>query len=103
MRTRSIFAIAAALAMGLAVPAYADPPQAQTQFRSVEAQNFSAADLERYGLSSEEAARGVALQEQGYHIVALTPEEADAYRAGAISQTEWILIGVGVLIILAVA
>ena len=34
---------------------------------------------------------------------ALTPEEAEAYQAGAISQTEWILIGIGVLIILAVA
>jgi hypothetical protein len=34
--------------------------------------------------------------------VALTPEEAEAYTAG-ITQTEWILIGIGVLIILAVA
>jgi hypothetical protein len=43
------------------------------------------------------------LQQEGYRIVALTPEEADAYTAGAISQTEWILIGIGVLIILAIA
>jgi len=104
MRIRSIVAIAAAFGMSLAaVPAYADPPQASSQFRSVEAQTFSASDLQSYGLSQEEAQRGVALQDQGYRIVALTPEEADAYRAGTISTTEWILIGVGVLIILAVA
>ena len=103
MRTRSIYAIAAALALGFAAPAYAETPQETSAFRSAEAQSFTAADLERYGLSSEEAARGVALQEEGYQIVALTPEEAEAYQAGAITTTEWILIGIGVLIILAIA
>ena len=103
MKDRSISAIAAAAALCLAAPAFAEPPAAQTQFRAVEAQAFTPADLERYGLTAEEAARGAALQEQGYQIVALTPEEAEAYQAGAITQTEWILIGIGVLIILAIA
>ena len=103
MSNRSIYAIAAALALGFVAPAYAETPQAETQFRQVEPQTFTAADLERYGLSAEEAARGVELQQQGYQIVALTPEEAEAYQAGAITTTEWILIGIGVLIILAVA
>jgi len=103
MRTRSIYAIAAALAMSFTAPAFAQQAPATSEFRSVEAQSFTAEDIERYGLTSEEAARAVALQEQGYQIVALTPEEAEAYQAGAISTTEWILIGIGVLIILAIA
>lgn len=104
MRVRSICTMAAALALSqFGVSAYAEPLEAPAQFRAVQPQAFSAEDLQRYGLDVNEAARGVALQEQGYQILALTPEQADAYRAGAISQTEWILIGIGVLIILAVA
>jgi hypothetical protein len=104
MQARLISTLAAGLALSqFAVPAYAEPAEAPAQFRSVEAQAFSAEDLERYGLDAEAAARGVELQTQGYQLVALTPEEAEAYQAGAITQTEWILIGIGVLIILAVA
>jgi hypothetical protein len=104
MKIRLICALAASLAMAqFAVPAYAETPEASAQFRAAEPRSFTAEDLQRYGLSSEDAARGVALQEQGYTVVALTPEEAEAYQAGAFSQTEWILIGVGVLIILAIA
>lgn len=103
MKSRFLSALAAAVALTVAAPAYAETPGAQTEFRQAAQQSFSAEDLQRYGLSTEEAARGVALQEQGYTVVALTPEEAEAYRAGAISTQEWILIGVGVLIILAIA
>ncbi len=104
MKIRSVCALAAGLALSqFGVSAYAEPAQAPAQFRSVQPQTFTAEDLERYGLDADAAARGVALQEQGYQIVALTPEEAEAYRAGAISQTEWILIGIGVLIVLAIA
>ena len=103
MKSRFLSALAAAVVMAAAVPAYAETPAAQTEFRQAAPHSISADDLQRYGLSSEEAARGVALKEQGYTIVAVTPEEADAYRAGAISTQEWILIGVGVLIILAIA
>jgi hypothetical protein len=105
MLTRSLCALASGVALTmLALPASAaEPAQEPTSFRTVEAQTFTAEDLQRYGLTTEEVAKGVALQEQGYKIVALTPEEAEAYRAGDISQNEWILIGIGVLIILAVA
>lgn len=102
MLVRSILASGAMLAT-LAVPAYAQTPEAAAPFRTVEAQEFTAQDLQRFGLTEEEAARGMQLQERGYEIVALTPEEAEAYRAGAFTQTELILIGVGVLIILAIA
>jgi hypothetical protein len=102
MKTRFVCTLAAGLALS-AASAYADPLQSTTPFRTAAPQAFTAQDLERYGLDAEAAARGVALQEQGYQIVAMTPEEAEAYSAGAISQTEWILIGIGVLIILAIA
>jgi hypothetical protein len=103
MKSRFLSALAAAVALTVAAPAYAETSGAQVEFRQAAPQSFSAEDLQRYGLSAEEAAHGVALQEQGYTVVALTPEEAEAYRAGAISTQEWILIGVGVLIILAIA
>ncbi len=99
--------IIGALALGLALSqfgvsaAYAEP--AAAHFRTVQPQTFTAEDLQRYGLDAEAAARGEALQQQGYRILALTPEEAEAYRAGQYSQTTWILIGVAVLVILAVA
>ena len=104
MKVRSIYALAAALAMShFAVPAYAQTAEPAAQFRAAAPQSFTAEELQAYGLSEQETARAVALQEEGYRIVALTPEEAAAYEAGAISQTEWILIGIGVLIILAIA
>jgi hypothetical protein len=102
MIVRSVCALACALAMTqFSMAAYAETPQ-QAQFRSVAPQTFTAEELQAYGLSSEQAQRAMALQQQGYHIVALTPEEAQNYKAG-ITQTEWILIGIGVLIILAIA
>lgn len=101
MLIRSILASGVMLA-ALAVPAYAQPQESEAPFRAAEPRQFTAEDMQRYGLTEQEAARGTELQEQGYHIVALTPEEAEAYRAGAMSQTEWILIGVGVLVIIAI-
>jgi hypothetical protein len=105
MNSRFIGALAAAcLALGqIAAPAYAQTQAQETaQFRAVEPQTFTAEDLQRYGLDESQTQRAVELQAQGYQIVALTPEEAEAYTAG-ITQTEWILIGIGVLIILAIA
>ncbi len=103
MNSRFICALAAAcFALGqFAAPAHAQTQEA-AQFRAVEPQTFTAEDLQRYGLDETQSQRAVELQAQGYQIVALTPEEAEAYTAG-ITQTEWILIGIGVLIILAVA
>lgn len=101
MLIRSILA-STLLFASLAAPAYAEPEQ-NSPFRSVEAQEFTVDDLQNFGLREQEATRGVELQAHGYRLVALTPEEAQAYQAGAITQTEWILIGIGVLIILAIA
>jgi hypothetical protein len=100
MKIRLISALAVLALAPLSVSAYAEP--APAEFRTAAPQAFSAEDLQRYGLTAEEAARGEALQAQGAQILALSPEEADAYRAGQFSQTTWILIGVGVLVIIAV-
>lgn len=100
--------IIGALALGLALSqfgvsaAYAEPVPAPAHFRTVQPQTFSTEDLQRFGLDAVATARAEALQSQGYRILALTPEEADAYRAGDYSQQTWIFIGVAVLVILAV-
>ncbi len=102
MLARSMCATVAALAVGLsAAPAFAET-QTHAQFRTAQAQSFTADDLAAYGLDKAQTERAMELQAQGHRIVALTPEEAKAYTAGTITQTEWIMIGVGVLIILAI-
>jgi hypothetical protein len=103
MLVRSVLASATLFLASFAAPAYAEPAQTPAPFRSVEAQAFTTEELQNFGLTAQEAATGVELQAKGYRLVALTPEEAKAYQAGAITQTEWILIGIGVLIILAIA
>ena len=56
MRISTILASGAALC-ALAVPAYAETPESETPFRTVEAQEFSSEDLQRYGLTEAETAR----------------------------------------------
>jgi hypothetical protein len=103
MKICLIGTLAAGLALSpIGFSAYAQPAEATTQFRTVQSQTFSAEDLQRYGLDAGAVAEAQELQAQGYQILALTPQEAESYRAGALSQTQWILIGVGVLVILAV-
>lgn len=101
MLIRSVLASGVMLAAS-AVPVHAQSQESEAPFRAAEPRQFTAEDMQRYGLTEQEATQGAELQEQGYQILALTPEEAEAYRAGALSQTEWILIGVGVLVLVAV-
>jgi hypothetical protein len=95
-----------ALALGLALApvglSTASAEQAAAPFRSAAPQSFSSEDLQRYGLDAEQVAHGEALQAQGYRLMALTPEEAEAYRAGAMSTESWILIGVAALVVIAI-
>jgi hypothetical protein len=98
-----------ALALGLALStlgvssAYAEPVPTTAHFRTVQPQSFSTEEIQRFGLDADAAARAESLQNQGYRILALTPAEAEAYRAGDYSQQTWIFVGVAVLVILAVA
>ncbi len=91
---------ATALALSLAFTSMAAPAALaeQQSFRAVEPQMFSADELQRYGLTAEDAAQVQSYQEQGYQVVVLSPEEAEEYQAG-LSTTTWLLIGLAVVII----
>lgn len=97
--------LASAVALGLAFAQFAAVPAAfaetsVTQFRSAAPQTFSSEELQRYGLDRVASERAVALQNQGYEVRVLTPEEAQAYQAG-ISDNQWLLLGIlaGVIVI----
>jgi hypothetical protein len=99
---KSRFAVVVAL--GLALTQLAAPiAQAETtaaQFRAAAPQQFSADELQRYGLDSTATERAMALQNQGYELKVLSEQEAQAYTAG-ITDHEWLLIGIlaGVIVI----
>jgi hypothetical protein len=103
MKNKLIGAIALTLALSPVGISNAFAEQAAAPFRSVAPQTFSSEDLQRYGLDADAVARGEALQAQGYRLLALSPEEAEAYRAGSLSTQSWILIGIAAVIIIAVA
>ncbi|MGE0596263.1 MAG: hypothetical protein AB7P07_07855 [Hyphomonadaceae bacterium] len=101
------FFTASALALSLAVSSVAAPAafaSEQTQFRSVEAQTFSTADLQRYGLSADDATQVAAYQDQGYQVQVITQEEAEQQYAGQFSDSQWLVIGlIVVVVVVAVA
>ena len=101
------FRLASAVALSLAFTQVAAPAafaQEPTQFRTVAAQSFTTEDLQRYGLSSADASEVHALQQQGYEVRVVTPEEAQQYSAGQFSSTQWLVIGlIVVLVVVAVA
>ncbi len=89
--------LASAVALSLAFTSMAAPAafsQEATQFRAAVPQAFTTEDLQRYGLNADDAAQVQALQQQGYQVRVLTPEEADQYRAGISNRTWWIIGGV---------
>jgi hypothetical protein len=76
--------------------AFAQEPAGQ--FRSAEAQSFSAAELQRYGLTAADAAQVEALQGQGYTVQVVTPEEAAQINGGLTTNT-WLIIGLVVVVV----
>jgi CubicO group peptidase (beta-lactamase class C family) len=93
--------IATALALSLAFTSLAPLAAAQepvSQFRAAEPQAFTQEELQQYGLSSADAAQVAAYQDQGYNVVVMTPEEAQQYQAG-ITSTQWLLIGLLVVVV----
>jgi hypothetical protein len=102
MKIRIPAAIAAAFAVSQVAAPFAFAEAPATQFRSVEAQPFSSADLQSYGLSSEEAATVVSYQEQGYTVQLVTAEEAEGYNAGMSTNNVLAIVGL-VVIVLVVA
>jgi len=100
------FVSGTALALTLAFSTVAAPVAAaqETPFRSVEAQSFSAGDLQRYGLTAEDAAQVQELQAQGYQVQVISQEEADQMYAGQFSDRQWLVLGlIAVVVIVAVA
>jgi hypothetical protein len=96
--------IATALALSLAFASMAAPAayaEQATAFRTVEAQTFTATELQAYGLSANDAAQVAAYQDQGYQVQVLTPEEAEQMQAGLSTRT-WLIIGL-VVVVVAVA
>lgn len=102
MKLRLVRALALSFALtSIAVPAaFAETP---AQFRAAAPQAFSAEDLQRYGLSSDDAAQVRSLQQQGYQVRVLTPEEAQQYTGGISNRTWWIIGGVVLIAAIVVA
>jgi hypothetical protein len=73
--------IAAAVALSFAL-ASVTPAFAEGSFRNAAPQNFSAQELQAYGLDADATQRAVDLQSQGYEIRVLSDEEAAQYQAG---------------------
>ena len=94
-----IRALAAALALSFSVAQVATPAYATESFRSVEAQTFSQTELQRYGLSANDAAQVGALQDQGYQVQVVSAEEAAEMTGGQFSQNQWLVIGIVVLVV----
>jgi hypothetical protein len=94
-------ALATALALSLAFTQVAVPAaSAETSaFRSVEAQTFSQAELQRYGLSADDASQVAAYQDAGYQVQVVSAEEAAQMTGGQFSQNQWLVIGIVVLVI----
>lgn len=100
------FRLATALALSLAFTSVAAPAAyagEATAFRSAEAQTFSQAELQAYGLSAGDAAQVGALQDQGYQVQVVTAEEAERMNGGQFSNNQWLVIGLIVLVVIAVA
>jgi hypothetical protein len=98
------FGLVSALALSLAFSQVAAPAYAGETFRSAEAQTFSQADMQAYGLSAQDAAQVGALQDQGYQVQVVSAEEAERMTGGQFSNTQWLVIGlIVVIVIVAVA
>jgi hypothetical protein len=90
--------LATALAFAFAFSTVAPSAFAEQAFRTTEAQTFSQQELQQYGLSATDAAQVAAYQEQGYNVVVMSEEEAQQYQAG-ITNTQWLLIGLLVVVV----
>lgn len=99
MKFRTATAIALCLAFTqVAVPSALARDTAQ-QFRTVEARSFSQDELQRYGLSAHDAAQVGAYQDAGYQVQVMTPEEASQVTGGQFSNSQWLVIGLIVIVI----
>lgn len=97
---------ASAIALSLAFAQIATPAalaQEPAQFRAAAPQAFTSADLQRYGLSAEDAAQVQVLQQQGHQVRVMSVEETEQYKAGMSNRTWWIIGGVVLIAAIVVA
>jgi hypothetical protein len=102
MKIRFPAAVALSFAMTQLMTPIALAQTPASPFRSVEAQTFSAGELQQYGLTADEAARVETLQQQGYEVQLMTAEEAEAMNAGMTTNNVLAIVGL-VVIVLVVA
>jgi len=96
------FRLATALALSLAFTSVSAPAAfaaEPAQFRSAEARTFTTDDLQRYGLSAQDAQTVADMQANGYTVQTITAEEAAAMNAGQFSNNQWLVIGLIVLVV----
>jgi hypothetical protein len=99
MKLRAPGAIALSLALAhMAVPAAALAGPA-SPFRSAEPRAFTAAELQRYGLTADESALVEAYEAEGYEVQVLTQEEAEAYQAGISTRNFLAIVGLVTIIV----
>jgi hypothetical protein len=97
LRLASAIALSFAFSQVAIMPAAAE--QTAAQFRSVERQSFSQNELQRFGLSANDAAQVGAYQDAGYQVQVVSPEEAQAMTGGQFSNSQWLVIGLIVLVV----
>jgi hypothetical protein len=100
MKSRLVGAIALSLALSQIAVAPAFAQEAAPAYRTAAPQSFTTDDLQRYGLSASDASQVAGLQDQGYDVVVLSPEEAQRYQAG-LTNNQWLIIG-GLVIVVAI-
>ena len=99
MKLRLPTAIALSLALSLSAPVAAFAQEASSPFPSVEAQTFSANDLQRYGLSDEQIAAVESYQQQGYEVQVMTAEEAAEYTGGMTTNNLLAIVGLVAIVV----
>jgi hypothetical protein len=104
MKFRLASALSLSLAFSQVVAAPAAFAQEPAQFRSAAARSFSTEDLQRYGLSSADAAQVAAYQDAGYQVQVISAEEAERMYGGQFSNSQWMVIGlIALVVVIAVA
>lgn len=96
LRLASAVALTFAFSQIAVMPALAEQT---AHFRSVERQSFSQAELQRFGLSSADAAQVDAYQQAGYDVQVVSPQEAAQMTGGQFSNSQWLVIGLVVLVV----
>jgi hypothetical protein len=98
MKLTAAAAIAAAFSMQIGSMQVAVANTTTASFRTAAPSSFSADDLARFNLDPATAAKVEQHRKAGHAVMAMTPEELEAAKAGQASTT-WIVLGVLALVV----